>query len=232
MNKSMNEAIFDTYLEMAFEENMRKEAEEAPSKEELDKLFPIQKKYRKKLLRAIKENKYKKPLCLVYLRRAAIIALVCFSALAGGMLTSQDVRAVLKATILEWFDKYITLDFTESVDNINFPTDVNEVHYEYIPEGYSLRYKIDDPECKMYIYSNSDGMDLIIDIFNPAFSSQSVDNEHHEYEDIVINNRHVHFFYDEREHSGIAVVGNNDCVSSVQGYLSKDELIKIVENIK
>ena len=146
MNKSMNEAIFDTYLEMAFEENMRKEAEEAPSKEELDKLFPIQKKYRKKLLRAIKENKYKKPLCLVYLRRAAIIALVCFSALAGGMLTSQDVRAVLKATILEWFDKYITLDFTESVDNNNFPTDVNEVHYEYIPEGYSLRYKIDDPE--------------------------------------------------------------------------------------
>lgn len=154
MNKSMNEAIFDTYLEMAFEENMRKEAEEAPSKEELDKLFPIQKKYRKKLLRAIKENKYKKPLCLVYLRRAAIIALVCFSALAGGMLTSQDVRAVLKATILEWFDKYITLDFTESVDNNNFPTDVNEVHYEYIPEGYSLRYKIDDPECKMYIISN------------------------------------------------------------------------------
>ena len=51
--------------------------------------------------------------------------------------------------------------------------------------------------------SNSDGMDLIIDIFNPAFSSQSVDNEHHEYEDIVINNRHVHFFNDEREHSGI-----------------------------
>lgn len=70
MNKNMNEAIFDTYLEMAFEENMRKEAEEAPSKEELDKLFPIQKKYRKKLLRAIKENKYKKPLCLVYLRRS------------------------------------------------------------------------------------------------------------------------------------------------------------------
>ena len=49
MNKNMNEAIFDTYLEMAFEENMRKEAEEAPSKEELDKLFPIQKKYRKAL---------------------------------------------------------------------------------------------------------------------------------------------------------------------------------------
>lgn len=48
MNKNMNEAIFDTYLEMAFEENMRKEAEEAPSKEELDKLFPYSKEVQKK----------------------------------------------------------------------------------------------------------------------------------------------------------------------------------------
>lgn len=232
MTNKLNDAILDAYINLALEENMRKELQDIPPKEELDKMFPVQKKYRNKILKAIKKNKHNGSTFAVYLKRVAVIALICFSSLFGGLLTNQNVRAAIKETVLEWYDKYIRFNFEASIDDNNFPTAVNDVDIQYIPDGFNIEYQDDAVNSKQFIYFNEEGNELVVDIMQNNVGAIMVDNENQTYEELIINDRNVHFFYDNEENYGIGIVGNNKCVVSVQGHLPREELLKIFENIK
>ena len=90
----------------------------------------------------------------------------------------------------------------------------------------------DAVNSKQFIYFNEEGNELVVDIMQNNVGAIMVDNENQTYEELIINDRNVHFFYDNEENYGIGVVGNNKCVVSVQGHLPREELLKIFENIK
>ena len=109
---------------------------------------------------------------------------------------------------------------------------VNDVDIQYIPDGFNIEYQDDAVNSKQFIYFNEEGNELVVDIMQNNVGAIMVDNENQTYEELIINDRNVHFFYDNEENYGIGIVGNNKCVVSVQGHLPREELLKIFENIK
>ena len=71
-----------------------------------------------------------------------------------------------------------------------------------------------------------------VDIFVNDSESISFDNEQVEYERLDNSSGEIWIMYNDNEkYGGVIVVGTNVSVL-VTGYLSKEELIKVAENIK
>lgn len=211
---------------------MKEENEKIPSDDELKIKYPPSKKFEKKLMKAIKTAEYGQSLHIIRMKRVAVAVLICFSAFFAILLSSVEVRAAVQHTVMEWYDKYVNFNFNFMLDNNNFPENVSDVEFMYIPDLFELEYRDKNITSIQEMYFDTDGNELLIDVMQSDIGAVMVDNEHHTYEKLKLEKRTVHFFYDTEENYGVAIIGNSSCVATVQGHLSREELIKIVKNIK
>lgn len=247
------EELFDAICREEFLRYIKKESETYPSKEELDAMYTVSKRGRRRLMRAIKAERYGKPLFVVYLQRVAIILLVTITVAFGVLMTNTDVRAAIGKVFIEWYEKYVKFDFNggegvnikieDTKENSNENSGENtEPSFEsnplydyeigYIPEGYELRSSYEMPDERAYMYYFLDESYISISINNPNYYSTWIDNERLEYTELTIDGKTVYLFSDENPVYNLILYYASDYVINVNGTVEKEELIKIFENIK
>jgi len=147
------------------------------------------------------------------------------------LLTNPEVRAAIKNTIIEWYDKYTSIIFKgqETSDT----GAIKEFKFEYIPAGYSESLIEKFGKSSDMEYENGLGDFIYISYWPDSYSASiSIDNENHIIKSEIING------YD----AYIAEATNDDfdngIILSMEGYrftlwskLPTNELIKIVESI-
>lgn len=244
MYRNMNDDILDGIIKTAFEEYLDRELEKVPSDEELAKMFPVSQKSLKKAQRRLKEIKFRKSLPLLYLQRAAIVVLVCVTVCFGVFMTSEKVRAALVDTVVEWFDKYVTIDFSKQepdetanestdVESTETITDMSSLQIGYIPEGFELTSSTEENDhTREYKYTSTSGDYLKICIYSSEAFQASADIELSDYEKISVNGNDAYFFYNYEEGCGSITFKYNKYIVSISCILDKTELVKVAENIK
>lgn len=234
MNNNVREEVFDAVLTAALSEYVDSEMASHPSKEELAEMYPVPKDGLRKIQRTIKKSRPKSK-TVVYLRRVAVVFLAAVALFAGVMATSTEVRGAVANAIVQFFDQFASIDFS---DETHLPAEtkvienVGSFEIGYIPEKLELMESIEKTGNREYTYTSNDGDFLFIGIYSPDLAVHFGDAELSEYEVIVINGIDVHIFYNDDERLGSVFFENSGHTVMISCVLDRVELINIAENIK
>lgn len=245
---NVNDRILDGVLTAAFSEYLDREFADLPSDEELKEMYPVSRKSLRKAQRRMKEIKYRKPLPLIYLQRAGVVFLTAATLCFGVLITRQEVDASRSVTVIKEFDDHIKFEFItpgSSGDETYTEEEIEkrkekaikhlaDIEIGYFPDGYELEpsQSSESTGYRDYTYYNDKGEPLSIAISLPEGTCICVDNEHSELELTSINGNEAYINYNYEENIGTVIISNPDYVIDVCGQISRDELIKIAENIK
>lgn len=232
MNNDLREDVFDTILASAFSEYMDNEAGSMPSKEELNKEYPVPKNGLRRIKGEIKKDRPKSK-AVVYLQRVAVVFLAAVTLFTGVMALSTEVRSTVFDTIVQWFDKFARISFgDEPVTPAKIIENAGDFEIGYVPEGLTLISSEGNHDNRKLTYI-SDGVEfLYISLYLPNSTGYAGDIELSEYEPININENEGHIFYNEEENLGSLFFEKSGYNIMISCILEKDELIKVAENIK
>lgn len=231
------EELFCAICREEFLRYVKKKGAEYPSKDELDAMYTFSTRGRRRLLRALKADRYGKPLFVVYLQRVAILLLVTVTVAFGVLMTNTELRAAIINAFIKWNEKNIEFDFSVD-DPVSDSSDSSEVNIDsikinYVPKHMYLTYTLENDNVRIYTYldSSNENVDLMIEIHYDNNIGAFVDNEEYDYQEIEINNKKAYCLYDEKSNDGIIILNDNGFTIVITGNIQKNELIKIAENI-
>lgn len=234
MNNNYKEDILDGLITAVLRQFAIEEVDNAPSDEELVKTFPPNFKHKRLLRKYVKREKHLRaqPLPLIYLKRAAIIVLSVITISFGLLMTNIEVRAAVKKAVVEFFDKYVRISFTDSETNDINAISIDSFMIEYIPNGFLTVDEYESDDMRAYTYSNDEDKYLTIIINLNADAEDNIDIEENDFSRINIGEYECFLLYNADGPDGTIVFSYNNYSFSVSGLLERDELIKVVENIK
>ncbi len=231
ISSASKEKIFDIILADALKESMEREfaevdkiAEGEPHKFSLS----FERKMRK-LIRSIgRKERIKK--CADICFKAVITASAVFGVIFGGLLTQPDVYAAVKNVFRSVFEKYDTYEYNgESISIEDFN---NNIRLGYIPDGYSLSNGDYSRIDVMLIYSGEND-EIIFEYGIADGATYFLDNEHEVYETLSINGKEYHYYKSiDKDFYDSLIWYENGYSFSILAHLSKDEFIKIAENLE
>ena len=175
-------------------------------------------KWRKKLFDKMRGDYYHR-FTTKTVRVMMVAAVLCALLLTAFVIPSS------REFILEKFDEYTAFQLTE--DNKN---SVNgEINVGYIPEGYEFESQGEAGKNLFVRYQNSNGRFFTI-IKSSSSAKAVINTEFYDSEELLIDS--VNYFYC-KESLGVDILiwTKNDYVYRIDGALSKEELIKIAQNI-
>lgn len=155
----INDDIFDSILTSAFNDYINKQIENEPTDDELAEKYPIPKNGLKRILKAIKEQKYHRPMYIVYLQRVAVTVLILAATVFSLLMSNSKIRAAVTDVIIEWYKTHIKIEFTSDPSDDTETTPISEYSLQigYIPEGFELvdTYEFNQ-NLAIYTYKNKD----------------------------------------------------------------------------
>lgn len=201
--------------------------------------FPVSKQFHSNMKQAIQNAKQKKLHKQQVKKRllrwaAAIVILVVTSSCF--LLQSEKVRAAFSAFFLRYNQGNV--DFVSTGLEIDEASINREYYYlGYIPEGYVLtkEYVNNLKTFYSYNYQTSSGTTLFFQLSSlSGTTTSSYDTEHHTIETFWSDGIQFHYFAstDETITGNILIWTDEYSTFELAGYLSKDELLKIYENIQ
>lgn len=230
----LNDSQFEALLKEAVCEYHIEELKAIPSNRELKATYTLSPEfYRKmdKILRA-QEKVMRKYNIIRILKYAAIIVLM-IGTLA---LTNSDVRAKIKEIFFEMFDEYAVMTFNS--DSVNVITSLEDLDFElgYVPDGFELVDEFKDANIAVEHYSNQNEILSINYYFDFGVENNlNTDNEDMMYEKITVNDKFEGYFRssEDKNKENVLIFSNSNkgFSVSIMANLSKEELIKIAENI-
>lgn len=231
----LNDSQFEALLKEAVCEYHIEELKAIPSNRELKATYTLSPEfYRKmdKILRA-QEKVMRKYNIIRILKYAAIIVLM-IGTLA---LTNSDVRAKIKEIFFEMFDEYAVMTFNS--DSVNVITSLEDLDFElgYVPDGFELVEEIKDSNMIKFYYKNNEDEVLIIKhILTSNMDNEfKTDNNEMTFELINVDGEFEGYFRssenNNKENSLIYYNSELGFYVNIRSILSKEDLIKIAENI-
>ncbi len=130
-----------------------------------------------------------------------------------------------RKTIVEKFDGFGKFKITQSNGNM-----VTDLRIGYIPKGYEFESYSKDFKIIDFRYVSSDG-DLLVLSKNSSGVKLLFNTENCRIEEIVIDNITYTYVTDSNEYKTL-MWNKQDYIYSVSGGISKEELIKIAQNMK
>ena len=128
----INDSIFDALFRQAVIESVERKVRALPAEDELkDIIFSERHEKRMEKLFSSSLRKSRIAKAAKFARRAAAVILIVSTFLFGALMTSQDVRATVVNTIVQWFEQF---DFFTS-DQADEPTAI--ILPSYMPEGFT-----------------------------------------------------------------------------------------------
>lgn len=233
MKNELKEKIFDLVLKEALQECLDRELQEIDemvANSPPHEFSPQFEKRMKKLINSIgREDRIKKytQICIKVVVTAAAIMGVLF----GGLLTQPTVYAAVQNVIRTVFDRYDKYDYIGNeltVENFN-----NDIRLGYVPEGYYLSSGYYSRAAVLLTYVNENKNEIMFDYGIADGVSGVYDNEHNSYSNFTING--IEYYYYESTDNDFydtLVWYKGGYAFSILAHLSKEELVKIAENIK
>lgn len=238
MNKSLNDAVFDTILQKAFLDAAEQELQalELPEKVTYDAAYQKaeRKAYHKKV------SKCRKSFLAVGSAKKVAIVVVCLT--LGGLITTvPKVGADFRNFVTTFYEKYFTitanntpLDTTqEDIIPEGYTMDTEKFTFGYIPKDYTVFDSMENSMVCVYRFSNRpDGRrGLSITIAALEATDASLDNENSAIEDIQIQEQDGYYIHFEMDDSYAIVWADEIWLYTVEGFLSKEELVRVAENV-
>ena len=237
MYKQLRDNVFDGILTAALNEFITEELRLLPTDDELSVMYPTSEKQLKQYRKKAKQKQRKVPTLPVYLKRIAVIALAVISVVFGVLMTNEGVRAAIVKSFITWYDKYVEFDFSryEEPEKEEEETDplaaIESLVIGYVPDGYVLSDSVEETGYRQYFYMTETGEHLVIDISTSKGSSIGLDHENSDLEKLSLGGKDMYLSYNDTEGVGTIAFGNEMYTVLVSGIVTKDELIKIAENI-
>ena len=231
MNMTYKNKLFDFVLTEALKEYMETELKEVDAlvMEEPHEFSPqFEKKVRKLINSVGAKDRIKN--CKRIAVRIAVSLAIMFSLLFGGLLTQPEVYAAVQNVFRSVFDKYDKYEFVS--DKLTIENFDNSIRLGYVPDGYCLSEGFYSSMGVTLFYKNK--TDQIIFEYGIAdFSTTSYDNEHNSYSSFYFNGVEYHYYEsNDNDFNNKLIWYKDGYVFGIYAHLSKDELVKIAENIE
>lgn len=230
MRNNSNEEIFDILIGEALIEKWDKELDELKlqtTPHEFSRNF--NKRIQRIRFSIASKNNIKKAgkIALKAVATIAIVMGVCF----GGLLTQPEIYAAVTNVIknvFEGFDSYQFNDNEITLENFNADKQLG-----YVPEGYWRSSGDYAPGFVSLTYIDSLDNKIVFDYFIANGSQLITDNEHcNSYEFSKDNVNYNYYESTDKDFPSALIWYDKVHVYCVYAHLSKDELVKIAENIK
>lgn len=230
----LNDSQFEALLKEAVCEYHIEELKAIPSNRELKAAYTLSPEFYRKMDKILiaQEKVMRKYNIIRILKYAAIIVLM-IGTLA---LTNSDVRAKIKEIFLEMFDEYAVMTFNSDSENVI--TSLEDLDFElgYVPDGFELVEEMKDSNIVRSKYTNTKE-DILVRCYLISNNENNLnsDNKGVRYESITINGEFECYFRSSedtnKENSLICYNSKLGFYVSITANLSKEELVKIAENI-
>lgn len=231
MNAVTKNKIFDAILAEALEECLDEELKKY-DEIKLDKPHEFSPQYKKKMRKIInsvgRKDRIKKHKRIAV--RSVISIAAAFGIIFGVLLTQPEVYAAVQNVIRSVFDKYDKYEYVGeelTVDNFD-----DSFRLGYVPEGYYLSLGNYSPVYISLTYTNEN--DKISFRYGIADAlTASYDNEHNSFETFSVD-RIEYYYYKSNDEDFYSTLSwyESGYVFVINAHLSKDELVKIAENIE
>ncbi|MBQ3924562.1 MAG: DUF4367 domain-containing protein [Firmicutes bacterium] len=159
-----------------------------------------------------------------------------FAAVIVTSATFLSVNAYARERFFTWvhnvYERQIVLRFFKSTQ----PVSLDKLNAEWLPEGYSLAEKLEAGDELILLYSSETSQDLVISLmpFNEDTEVGISSDKQIEPESITVDGKSALYLDDADPESDTLILFDEEkgIVITVNGPLSKDEMIKIVQGVK
>ena len=222
---------FDAALMMALRADAQKELDTLPTPEQLERLYPDTSQWDERMAAALRRKKHRPVLKRVFLAALALVILTI-----GALAVSADFRKAVYTMIQKFLP--IEMQLTYQVDGEPLEQLPNGYSDHYVPDGFERdrEQEFESAENFLHVYSSKGsgkGYTVRCSIIQPGQQS-SFDNEHTTYENVKVG--------DADATLGTSVGENGDTVyilswerggvsNTIMGNISRDEIVRIAENI-
>jgi len=229
ISNERGEQIFDALLKTAAEEALRREMDDMPSCEELDKLYApsaeMDKKINNMIGRRTAARQIKK--AAITFGKAAAVLCVVLVVSAAALMSVEASRNYIFNAVIHWGEKSAFIRFTAD--------DTQSKWYKlgYVPEGFSLQDEVVNDVAKVSFYSDENGTDIVFQQMAAEASNLQVDNERKDYKPVMINGKEAYLFEDKNVDDANILVWNERSIAfMLSATLDPDLLIEIAENVE
>lgn len=231
MNAATKEKIFDLILADALKESLKKDFERVDklTEAETHEFSPEFERKVRKIINSVGRTENLKKIKRIALKSIAPIAVI-FSIISGSLLVQPEVFASVQSVFRSVSDKYDKYEYAENEVSIeNFD---NSFRLGYVPEGYYLSEGNYSRIFVTLIYSNEiDTIKLKYGIADDM--TAYYDNEHNS-SSTFYHNGTEYYYYESKDKDFYSTIlwYENGYSFSIFAHLSKDEIVKIAENLE
>ena len=205
-----------------------------PTKEELS-YITFSKEFEDKMEKLIaREKKFYYYWINTVGKRVAMIITAILISLTSITFGVKAIREPVIRFIVETFEKFSNVIFVKDIsdeESSDYEFVFVKTYPTYIPEEFVVESNYEDEVKYKLVYSNSEKTAMFM--YMQAINSEGVlqaNTENVTYENIVINNSNA--IYYSNKGTNTIIFNTKEYVFTIEGNISKDELIKIAESIK
>ena len=222
---------FDAALMMALRADAQRELDSLPTPKQFEEIYPDTSQWDERMTEALKKKKHHP-----VLKRVLIAALTLVMLTVGALAVSADFRRAVYTMIQKFLP--IEMQLTYQVDGEPLEQLPNGYSDYYVPDGFERdrEQEFERAENFLHVYSSKEsgkGYTVRCSIIQPGQQS-SFDNEHTTYENVKVG--------DADATLGTSASENGDTVyilswerggvsNTIMGNISRDEIMKIAENV-
>ena len=186
------------------------------------------KAFRQKL-RGIKIKQNFNNTFMLMAKRVAVFVLVCILGLSVVLVANVEAREKVFDWIIQVFEKH-SIFISQNIDESNNLVELTSLKINYVPEEFELTDIHEGRNMLIYSYSTDSNQEFDIKLFTLSDGNKSYyDTEGVEIEEIIFKGSQAYMW---QTNEIIYLIWHQDCIEChAIGNLSKDEILKIAENI-
>jgi hypothetical protein len=227
---NIHDAIFDAMLKEAVAANFRAKMEAMPPEDEILREHPFSERHNRRMnaLFAMERRQHVTRKMFAYAKAAVIFICIAATLTAALLMTNPQVRAAVHKVIVDFFEGFTRVEFTEPHDQTRNAWDFSP---QYIPDGYELIHSEVLGFSYFAIYESSGGDMLMFGTEPPDVAN--VNNEFHRYFTEIRDGitYHVHEAIDEGFDSNIVWIDEGFMFSLIGG-LPINELLDMAYSVE
>ncbi|MDF2486138.1 MAG: hypothetical protein K0R46_2306 [Herbinix sp.] len=229
--KQIDDSVFEALFRQAIIADYNEEIDSIPPKERLMEIISFSPEFEVRMKKLFTREKQKDLFrkVLKYGKQAAAVFVVATTVVFGMLLFNSEVRAAIKNTAVEWYDKFTSFIFQGDSDT----NEKTEWQPEYLPTGYRENSNDKLGKATNIEYIN-DHDDTIYLSYRPEGNNTniSVDNENHLVESETINGHEAYIAKATNDDFENGVIWNMEGYTfSIWSKLPIEELIKVAQSI-
>jgi hypothetical protein len=226
------DAVFEALFRQAVIDDYLDEIAAIPAGAELSRAYPFAAAFELRMKRLFTQERCRETIVFAarFARQAAVVFAVLATALFGALLTNSEVRATVKALILEKHKFYTSFVFSGDTAESSV---LKDLYPAYVPDGY---HETGDTttygDLVRMVFAHENG-DYISFVYYLSGSAQAyAESEHHRIEEGLINGHTAVIVeaMDSRSCNGV-VYFDDGHVIDIYGWLPIEELIRMAESV-